>query len=423
MKKIILLLTLTLSSQLTYSAPTVTQSVNREEFKRLVKILKQTMDRVEVVEKRNQILQQKINAGAGKSTPSVGADGAVDLNSMNSEAGRPPVGTASSAGSSGGAVQPTFKTYFDLALIMQPGPNNFSFDNFHQFLFFEIVPNPNLQFTFHIDPTPKYFELDYQLTKRVQIRAGRIWIPFDDLNPHTMFGGRINTSRIALGSTFLPDVWANLGIGVKITLIDSSFFSLLTHLYIVNGFRAGGTDPTTGVASNNYPNLSDTTTFPDNNRDKAIGGRAQAIIGGGHLNIGASFYTSRWSQESDDPARLIAVGLDAQIRFLSSELRAGLAGIISDLLPTGTTGFTRGGAYVEYGQRFGRNQDWKFLLRGGMVQLDSRVVAATDQMLAGGTLLYKPGPVEFSMGYSRDFRQVATKANYDLFIARVIMAF
>ena len=150
-------------------------------------------------------------------------------------------------GPHGGGFPPSFKVYFDLLLTYRPGVTPITFDNFHTLLLADFIPRPDFQFSFEINPTPRYFELDYKPSQRLTLRAGRIWIPFDDMGPHNYFGGHINTSRLAqpnATSYFLPDIWADLGVGVKYDLYESSKINLTGDFYIVNGFGAGGTDPT-----------------------------------------------------------------------------------------------------------------------------------------------------------------------------------
>ena len=40
----------------------------------------------------------------------------------------------------------------------------------------EIVPTPDIQFGFELSPNPRYFELDYQVLPKLQLRVGKIWI-------------------------------------------------------------------------------------------------------------------------------------------------------------------------------------------------------------------------------------------------------
>jgi hypothetical protein len=326
----------------------------------------------------------------------------------------------------GSGIAPNWKVYFDLNLVNRPAAASpLTFANYHALLFYEILPSSDLQFSFDVNPSPRFYELDYQLTKRIQLRAGKIWIPFDDMSPHNIFGGRVNTSTLGVSSArFLPDIWSELGVGAKFSMIDESMLTLTGHLYAVNGLGSGGTDPVT--TGGTYPQFSDSSSLStDNNRDKAFGGRIHTLIAK-RLGIGASAYTARWNDDTSASARRLSiVGADAQFKLTNvTEFRAGLAtmtiGIDAD--SKGRSQFKRGGAYGEVGQKFGSENQWKALLRGGQVQLDDRVIDVTDQKIFGGTLLYKPSTIEFSAHHSRDVKRVVGKSAYSYSALRVIIA-
>ena len=46
----------------------------------------------------------------------------------------------------------------------------------------------------------------------------------------------------------------------------------------------------------------------------------------------------------------------------------------------------------------------------------------TDQTLVGGTLLWRPDLIEYSIEYSRDLKEIPGKPNYSYAAARVIVA-
>jgi hypothetical protein len=403
-----------------------TRPVTQEQFKELIKIYKKQVERFDKVESKVNTL----GTGTKPGKPG-GADEAVDLNGLTSaDNGAAPVNTGSGGSHqrTGAGAVPDFKVYFDLNLINRPGVENFSFDSYHQFLFFEILPTPDIQFSFDVSTSPKYFELDYQITPKLQMRAGKIWIPFDDMSPHNIFGGRVNVSRLAVPNApaFLPDLWTDLGIGAKYSLIDKPKFSLELHAYIVNGFRDGGKD---AVAPNSpYPSFADLPTAPDNNRDKAIGGRVHTLIAQ-KVGLGFSYYNGRWNADGPNtvPMRLSIMGVDAQLRIKDTEFRTGLATMAVNL-PTGRVA-NRGGAYVELGQKFGAKSDWKLLGRAGLLQLDDGVLdtsatqAVGDEQIVGGTILWKPSLIQYSIEYSQDLKYAPAKPNYSYTAARIVMAF
>jgi hypothetical protein len=313
-------------------------------------------------------------------------------------------------------TNPNFHVYFDLNLIHRPGVTDLTFDAFHTFLLFELAPTPEFQFSFDVNPSPRYFELDYQITKSLTFRAGKIWIPFDDMAPHNIFGGRVNVSRLTLGAAYLPDLWTDLGVGLKWQIVDASQFNLLSHLYVVNGFRSGGTDPLDPLAS--YPSFSDLAIAADNNAGKSIGGRVQATLFR-KIGLGASVYSGQWSDGDSAPKGLLIFGSEAQFRFAATEIRLGMSGMSAEI--TGDS-FNRGGLYGEIGQRFGSNRQFKILLRGGSLQLDDRVIDINDRTLVGGTILYQPGPIQISLEHSRDINTGVTKIDTQFTSLRLVVA-
>jgi hypothetical protein len=408
--------------------------VTQEQFKQWTNWMKRSVD---ILNKREKKLETETPPGKDQS-----ADGAVDLSSLdNSATGKSSV--SGSAEGSGGPTQPMFKSYFDFNIVNRPGTqDNFTFDNYHSFLFFEIIPTPTVMFTFDVNPTaPKFYELDWQASKKLTLRVGKIFIPFDDISsqsPHNIFGGRVGISRLSLdpsGATFLPDVWADLGVGLKYVFMDTSAFYLEGHLYVVDGVQDGGTDPNIGTnpgqdpVGTPYPNFSQnglvTGTGADNNRDKSIGARLHTLIDS-RLGIGASVYTGRWTADNGANAapseRLIMYGFDSQLRLSWAELRAGIA-LMNVGMPVNGS-FNRSGTYGEIGHHFGYLDRWKILGRVGTLDLDSRVDAVTDETIVGGTLLYRPGFVEFSLEYSRDLNtDYALKPNHSYTDLRCVMAF
>jgi hypothetical protein len=441
-----------------FADPTPTDApaspVTQEQFKawtdwakKSVEILNQREKRVEAEEA--SLKSQQANQPANPAAPS--SDGAVDLSTL----GAAPGGGSGPAGS-GGASQmnlgdmtsggsshsgPKLTTYFDFNIVNQPGTQDaLAFDNYHSFVFFDIAPTPDLTFSFNmLGPQifPLYYELDYQASKRLTLRAGKIWIPFDDLSqvtPHNIFGGRNGITQLEPtatgndGQTFLPYVWTDLGVGAKFMLVDESDVQLETHLCIVNGFTDGGQDPVT-TSSSDYPffttyspvgtsNQGDQSGF---HRDKSIVTRAHVLVDNA-FGLGVSYYTGQWNKDSDPAGhlRLNMVGVDAQAKLLGIELRGGLASMNVQLPGTSTR---RGGTYAEIGVPFA-GRKWKVLARGGTLQLDSRISEPTDQTIIGGTILYNPGMVQFSIEHSRDIKNPGVAVGFVSYTdLRMVMLF
>lgn len=338
------------------------------------------------------------------------AGGAESKNEATAGSGRKPI-SPHQFSHNGSGVEPHFSIYFDLLLADQPGKANFSFLNFHPLLFFEIMPNADIQFAFEVRSDPRYFELDYQITPAVQLRAGKIWIPFDDMNPHNIYGGRIDVNRLRLGGDyFLPDIWTDLGVGTKITLSDSSAVASEMYLYAVNGFpQAGGTVT---------PNFQDqSVTSMDNNSDKGVGGRLHVLFER-VLGFGLSAYKCRWSSETalaDVPLGLAMLGIDMQLRLGDFSFKLGGTGmwVQNSIL----SAYARHGTYVELSQRIANI--WRVYLRAGHLDTDDRSTDINDVVIVGGGVAYKPGVIQLSLDYQHDIKDVANKLGYSFTSARV----
>ncbi len=318
------------------------------------------------------------------------------------------------------STEKAFKVYFDLALYSLSGVTTLTFANFHSFLFLDVLPDEKVQFSFDVSSargSPTFYELDWQALPWLQLRLGKIWIPFDDLSPHNLFGGRVNVSTLAPPGTdpFLPDLWTDLGVGVKFDLIERRALKLVSHLYVVNGFQDGGQDPVN--PGNPYPSFAGTGTLAtDNNQDKAIGGRVHALIAG-KLGLGGSFFTGRWNDKGESEShRATIVGADVQLKLQIAQIRAGVAamrvGIPGDAI-------RRGGFYGEFGVPMG--EKWKLLARGGSVQQDDRVLAVTDRTILGGSVIYRPSFVQLQAEYSRDVKERAGKVGEEFVALRTVI--
>ena len=387
-------------SSATPAAPTRTVSV--EQYNSVIKYIKKLSERIKTLE---------------SAQPQAGSEETVDLTQMDQK-NAPSKATSKNPASPHGqqTFSPNFHVFFDLNLISRPGVTDLTFDSFHSFLLFELAPTPEIQFSFDVNPSPNYFELDYQFAKRFTFRAGKIWIPFDDMSPHNIFGGRVGVSRLTLGDAYLPDLWTDLGVGLKWQMVDSALLNLVSNVYVVNGFRSGGEDYIT--PGGEYPLFSDLPTSPDNNMDKAIGGRIHGTLFR-KIGLGASIYSGRWSDQDDAARGLLIWGADAQVRLGKTEIRSGISSMSADL---GYDTVNRGGVYGELGQKFGAQSQFKALLRGGTLQLDDRVTDQNDRTIVGATLLYQPGPIQVSIEHSRDINDEVAKVDKTYTALRLIIA-
>ncbi len=352
------------------------------------------------------------------SPPADSSGGAVDLNSLNTSASpAPSLGGSAGAAATSGAQ---FKIYFDLLLTNRPGISNFTFDNYHTFVLVDFIPKPGLQFSFDLSPTPRFYQLDYDITERLGFYAGRIIVPFDDMNPHNRFGGYINNSRTAQpgAAAFLPDIWADLGLGFRYKLLNLSNLTALMHVYVVNGFGAGGVDPV--LPSSSYPNFG-SVGAPDNNGDKAIGFRFQTDFFQ-MLSLVFSFHTGAWTTNPAPTNRLNIVGAHARLRPTpTTQLKIGYVYFSVDLPTTSAlASFQRGGLYGELRQKFG--QYWYAAAEMGVLQTDDRVSDPGDQLSVGGRLGYFTGMFDISVQYRRDLKNIAGKINRDYTAGRLAIS-
>ncbi len=362
------------------------------------------------------------------------SDDSIDLEDLNappaSVGGNPHTG--GSVGPPAGYLAPTFsgagpmfKFMFDFWLYNRPGVAPLTFSNVHTLALVDVTPVPELLFAFELAPTPRFYEVTYQFTPRFSVRGGRIWIPFDTIGPqqpHNLFGGLVNVSQFRQpgGSAFLPDLWTDLGLAMKYRISDAAQFRWDLEAFVVNGFQSGGSDPA-GLVGTRYPNF-ESAGVVDNNSDKSVGFRSQMLFFGA-FNLGASGYFGRYSDPAD-PFRAVAMlGVDGQLRLPSGfEIKGGYMYSQVGLVPgAGPDNFRRGGVYVEAAQRF--LQQFKFFLRGGTAQGDSRVVSVNDITMAGAGLVYNRAFLQLSLMYQRDLNTVAAKRSYEFMAARAMVVF
>jgi hypothetical protein len=316
-----------------------------------------------------------------------------------------------------------WKAYFDFWLINRPGVQDLTFANIHSFLFLDLVPSSKYRLAFDVSSawgSPLFFQFDMELNPRFTLSVGKIFIPFDDLDPHNLFGGRTNVSDPAFiqpGQTafFLPNLWTDLGVAGKYVLVDKQNFRLVSTLYTVNGFGDGGRDPR--QVDSSYPSFRDTSVLArDNNRDKAIGGRLSTTIGG-RFSLGGSYYQGRWNAQNETKSKMLRIiGVDSQIRLRMADIRIGAVQMTTDLQ---NTTFKRGGYYGEIGIPFA--EKWRFVARQGAVQLDNRVESITDMSLVGGRIVYRPDFVQWSIEWNRDIQDRPGKVGRTFAAARMLI--
>lgn len=336
----------------------------------------------------------------------------VDLDSLDEQVVVPaPEAPKGPHGAMRPSSKPRIKVMYDWLLTYRPGFSpSWTFDNYHNLLMLEYTPSRDIYFGFEVSPNPRFFELDYELSNRLTFRIGRIYVPFDDLSPHSYFGGRANINRLVPGdgTSFLPDIWTDMGMGLHWAAYRGKTYSLDAHFYVTNGFGEGpGLNPIT--PSGLYPDFQNAIGVQDNNRDKAIGLRVAGNFLGDMLGFGISAFRCRYSNEENPAGYINMLGADAQFRKGGFEARAGYVFMLVDLPYMTPANYRRGGVYAEVSQTLGRKNQFKALLRGGAVNHDSRALLPTDQIIFGGQMVYRFGAVAVGVEHSKDLNELTGK--------------
>lgn len=400
----------------TYAQAQSQSGVSRDYVLKLVEYMKKLNQRIKT-------LETQVKKGKGDSTSAASAtadDGSIDLSKIEETPAAPPAAN-SQASYNPHAMTPgggkSFRIYFDLNLISQPGYNggpSLSFENFHSFLLMEASPMPALKFSFDINPVPNYYELEYQVSPRFSFRAGKIWIPFDQNNPHSMYGGRMNIVRLT-NRPFLPNIWAELGVAAKLLIVESKNLTLDAQAFVTNGIDEGTDDPL--VPGSAYPTFTTTSAGArDNNDAKAIGGRVTATFKR-RYSLGASYYHSTWSTSGG--LGLYMLGADGAIRFPKTELKLGFMTSSMDL--PGSVSASRGGVYAEIMQKFGKNNGYRGGIRAGTLQPDDRVIDAGDQTLVGAIIGKNLGLMSVSLEHYVDLQDNAAKTSHHFTNLRMVV--
>lgn len=304
-------------------------------------------------------------------------------------------------------------------------PNQvFTGKNFYGLILGEITPYKRIKLNVEATTELRLLEVDWRVNDWLEMRAGRIWIPFDDMKPGSPFGGLINLYAFAPSgvSAFLPDLFSDMGVAFRFILSRDEVEASEAHLYVVNGLQDDGIDPI--HQSSSYPNLGPgVPPISDNNSDKGIGARIRMVLNK-TISYAASFYTARFSKSAETSSRVTMVGVDSQYRPLDfMKLKAGYSVMFVGLPPgSQTEKYLRAGLYFSVLTQV--NEKIKISLMTSATQPDSRVTNLSDRFLFGGYFSYLPLPnIETSFLYFRDFNQVEGKTIYNSFGLRFLMVY
>jgi hypothetical protein len=177
---------------------------------------------------------------------------------------------------------PGFKIILDLLLQYSMPLKRWDFLPHHTNVIIEVAPMPNLTVALDVSPLPLFYEVQWSPHPRLTLRGGKILIPFGSNAFHHLIGGRIDEH-----SEFLPQLWADYGLGLNHRLYDGERLYVEYDLYVVNGF-SGVDVPDTTI-----------TSAPDTNAWKGAGGRVKASIFG-HYDLIGSIYYDRWDPKQHE---------------------------------------------------------------------------------------------------------------------------
>ena len=106
------------------------------------------------------------------------------------------------------------------------------FRNYHKFLFLKVTPTDRLTLDAEVlDLT--YYEMTYNISRRIDMRVGKIWVPFGSTPFHHYYGGRQGDPFDGL---LLPNVWSEFGAGFSGTVYSGERLHIDSDLYIIRGF-------------------------------------------------------------------------------------------------------------------------------------------------------------------------------------------
>lgn len=120
--------------------------------------------------------------------------------------------------------------------------------NYHRFVFLKVRPHEKLSVEAEIIDQA-FYEIHYRLTPRIDLRGGKIWIPFGASPFHHYYGGRQGNPFQGL---LLPNVWADYGITLAYPIFNSNIVNVEGDTWLMRGFdgsygtplalNVGGTD-------------------------------------------------------------------------------------------------------------------------------------------------------------------------------------
>ncbi len=358
--------------------------------------------------------EEAVSTSTPQKTPNDEEEVAFDLDDLDEEesgapsshpesgghpggAGGHPGGAGGHPGGEHGGKEKPFKLklFFDLLLEYEFETKAFQFTRDHAHIMLEMEATDWLNFRADIAFEPEFFEMIFLLGSKAELRLGKILVPFGQNDFHHLIGGRVDRH-----SLFLPDVWGDYGLAFKHFLYDGEFLRLDYSLWVVNGFQ-----DSIGLTGDPEPSRS-AGSLTDNNQMKGIGIRPTIGLGQ-YVTLGTSWYVDSW--DPDNESLMLFYGMDAELGYglipvkvlkdfrLRGEIAWGEIQIPKRNQAKGLInhGMRKAGYYGELSYQPLR---WLTLrYREGRLNADSRVADANDVLLHAPSVIFRKGPVSFSL--------------------------
>ncbi|MBI5511946.1 MAG: hypothetical protein HY903_24580 [Deltaproteobacteria bacterium] len=206
------------------------------------------------------------------------------------------------AGAAGGGAFANlgFKLFLDLLADYRLGQEKWVFRPNHFYVLVQGTIADDLALTIHISENPVFYEVTWNLTPRLSLKAGKLLIPFGTNEFHHLIGGRVDER-----SDFLPETWGDFGVGASYLVYDGDVLGLEATAYAVNGFE-GIDRPSISVGD-----------AADNNMSKGLGTRLKLALFGKVALTGSGYYDV-WDPADEHKVVIYSVG---------AELRPGLVNV------------------------------------------------------------------------------------------------
>ncbi len=359
-------------------------------------------------------------AALAQPTPSADEESAVDFAAEETESDRQSQRIIAAAGGqpaeAGGGTG--FKLFVDLLAEYPVGQRRFEFRPNHFYVLLQARVKDDLALTLHISEAPVFYELTWNLTARLALKAGKLLVPFGTNEFHHLIGGRVDEL-----SSFLPETWGDFGLGLTHVAYDGDNVAVEYAFYLVNGFE-GQDEP---VISTGDP--------ADNNLAKGIGTRVKVELLG-HVVVTGSAYVDWWDVDNAQMILFYAAGLELRPGLipvpglrrlrLRGEWARGELQIEGENWQRGLTRFAtlRGGYYGEL--TYPLTHAVAARARVGRVNPDNRVGDAGDVDVWEPALLINAGKLTFTVAYqlvARVGRPYRPKSPPDVAYAKLFLQF